>query len=250
MVGCPSIAYSFVRLGVLLISIVDQSKSILKFQTSRKRASSASFDGGLNWCCISVLSFVHVRTGYCETRILTSRPNKMTPTPQVASPGVTWRDLEAELKILGEIQRGDRLRVMNIVKIEPATNRWATALARWVAGEGRAVTIRWLADLRTRVDCFCTSCKEEAKRFALMGEGSTSFSGDACPQCLRVRCACTLLGLLRALDADLERAVDGVTRLSLTYASDPATQTSIFAERDQLRRLRTELAAFLAEHEG
>ncbi len=110
--------------------------------------------------------------------------------------------------------------------------------------------MQWLADFRERVDTFCKSCKEEAKRFALMGEGSTSFAADACPQCLRVRCACTILGQLRALDSDLERAVDGVTRLSLTYASDPAAQTSMFAERDQLRRVRTELSAFLAEHEG
>ena len=174
----------------------------------------------------------------------------MTATPPTAAPEVIWRELEAELKTLGELQRGDRLRVMGAIQVEPKGSKWASALSRWVAGEGREVTVRWLADLRARVESFLKNCKEQAKRFALMGEGTTSFSGDACPQCLRVRCACMILGVLRALESDLGRAVDGITRLSLTYADDPVTQTRIFSERDQIRRARAELATFLLENES
>jgi hypothetical protein len=139
---------------------------------------------------------------------------------------------------------------MGEVQVEPKMNRWASAVVRWVAGEGRAVTVQWLADLLTRVELFTSYCKQQAKSFAVMGEGATSFSADACPQCLRVRCACTILGLLRALECDLESALDGITRLSLTYADDPSTQTRIFAERDRYRRCKAELSVFLKENES
>ncbi len=163
---------------------------------------------------------------------------------------VVWRELEAELKTLSSVQRGDRLRVMGEVQVESKTNRWASAVARWIAGEGRGVTLQWLADLLSRVELFSTFCKQQAKSFAVMGEGATSFSADACPQCLRVRCACTILGLLRALECDLDGAVDGITRLSLTYADDPITQTSIFTQRDRCRRCKAELSVFLSENES
>jgi hypothetical protein len=122
----------------------------------------------------------------------------MPAVESAAACPVAWGELEAELKTLSSVQRGDRLRVMGEVQIEPRTNRWASAIVRWIAGEGRSVTLQWLADLLTRVELFTTFCKQQTKTFAVMGEGATSFSADACPQCLRVRCACTILGLLRA----------------------------------------------------
>ena len=169
---------------------------------------------------------------------------------EVRSASTAWRDLEPELRVLGEVQRGDRLRVMKGVQIEKAGRGIASAVARWLAGEGRAVTIRWMCDLCARLTVFCKCCVEQAKSAGAMGEASTSFAGDACPQCLRVRCGCAQMGLLRAVDSDLEKAIDGITRLSLTYSDDAPCQTQILNERESFKRLKKEISGFLRENEG
>mmetsp|Transcript_32011 Transcript_32011/g.85457 ORF Transcript_32011/g.85457 Transcript_32011/m.85457 type:complete len:167 (-) Transcript_32011:144-644(-) len=163
---------------------------------------------------------------------------------------VTWRELEHELNVISSIQKGDRLRVMNGVFLEPLKNRWASALVRWVASEGRDVTVRFLADLLCRIDAFRTFCMDEAKSCALGGEGLVSMRGDACPQCLRVRCACAQIGLLRALDCDMEKAIVGLNNLAKTYADDPAVQSDILKERENFSKMKKLIHDFILENEG
>ena len=163
--------------------------------------------------------------------------------------GAAWRELEPELKVLGSVLPGQRLRVTRMVEVEKLSGI-AASICRFVSGESRQMTLRWLCDLRSRLDVFCSCCASQARVAALWGEGPCSTGGDVCPQCSRLRCACVYLGLLRALDADVGRGIEGITKLSITYSDDRCAQKLLLEEREKFKQLKNKLSEFLVEHEA